>query len=505
MSSTKNNELREKSSQLLDLVEKMKKTVDDSDSIEDEPPKTKKPKLSVGASFNSNNNNNKDDDATYVPTFISTENLPPKEMTGVSPFFTQLCATICARLCNDKNNIEEFNDLVPKEYYEPGYDLEAVGLSPTNPPETVQIIKFCSNGMFAITNSPFVIMVTGTTMIIGFRGSHGLVDAIRDINFQPGSSFRWGKVGKVVKVFSGTISYIDNFMVDNEQLILNTIKERNITELILTGHSLGGGIAQVGHLWLVGSMNEEYHTPQSYKPWEELNGKLTVRTVAFEAPMTTAYLQHGLNNEVVAVDEDGYDVATKGREFIVKCGATMCTTCFAWDVIPRLGGYFEEWALGTITSTLALKHPFGKGSFLHPITGAKYRFLEYLLHKVAKSDAVDEKLSPLLSPVFDCAKAYQHIGKIIYYESADSVPQVHINDVPENGLLISDSFGPSSSSSSSSSSPPPQFGDIGFAFPETVETFDDVINWILENHMFPVCGPGLTFTNQPYFIDEMRP
>jgi len=251
-----------------------------------------------------------------------------------------------------------------------------------------------------------------------------------------------------------------------------------------------------------GSMNEEYHTPHSYKPWEELNGKLTVRTVAFEAPMTTAYLQHGLNNDVVAVDEDGYDVATKGKEFILKCGATMCTTCFAWDVIPRLGGYFEEWALGTITSTLALEHPFGTVSFLHPITGAKYRFLESILHKVVKSsDAVDEKLSPLLDPVMDCAKAYQHIGKIIHYESANSVPQVHINDVPENGLLISDSYGPLSSSSPP---PPPQFGDIGFAFPKTVETFDDVVNWILENHMFPVCGPGLTFTNQPYFIDEMR-
>ena len=106
------------------------------------------------------------------------------------------------------------------------------------------------------------------------------------------------------------------------------------------------GIAQVGHLWLVGSMNEEYHAPHLYKHWEELNNKLTVRTVAIEALQTTTYLQHGFNNDVDAVDEDGYDVATKGKAFILNCGATMCTTCFALDVVPGLGRYTEEMGIG---------------------------------------------------------------------------------------------------------------------------------------------------------------
>ena len=166
---------------MLDLLNEAENMEDDS--IDVEPPKTKRPKLLLGASANSN----KDDEDKPVPIFISAENLSPKEMIGVPLLITKLAATIFHRLYNADNNIEEFNDSVPTEYYEPGYDLKAVGLSITSPPEKVEIINFSSNGLFAITNPPTVIVVTGTTstMIIGFRGSQTVPDAIRDINFQP--------------------------------------------------------------------------------------------------------------------------------------------------------------------------------------------------------------------------------------------------------------------------------------------------------------------------------
>jgi len=465
-SSSKNDELRKKTNQLMEWVDKLEQTEID-DSIEIEPPETKKPKLSLGSSASSSSSNKNEGDGK----FISEKNMPPKEMTGVSIFLTKLCASISSRLYNIDNNIEMFNDLVPKEYS-----------------ETMEIIKYSSNGMYSITNVPYVIVVTGATMIIGFRGTHGALDLIHDLGFYLSSSFRWSKVGKVVKVFGGMIPVFENFMVENEQLILKTIEEQNITELLLTGHSLGGGISQVGQLWLVGSMNEEYHAPHSYKQWEELKDKVTVRTVAFEAPQTTAYLQRGINDDIVVAPGD-YDVVTKGAEFIEKCGSTMCTTSFGMDVVPRLGGYTREWALEFIDAVLNLKKPIGKVPLLEQ---PGWLIVKLFLKKI-NTDFWPKAKDSLL-PLMECAKAYQHIGKIINYESADSAPQVYINDILGNGLNLSDSYVDGLSSSSSPPRPrPPQYCDIEFKFPEDDLSIVEAVKWFMANHMFIISDQGLSF------------
>ena len=107
-----NDELRKKTNQLMEWVDKLEQT-EIYDSIEIEPPETKKPKLSLCSSASSSSSNKNEGGGK----FISEKNLPPEEMTGVSIFLTKLCASISSRLYNEDNNIEMFNDLVPKEYF----------------------------------------------------------------------------------------------------------------------------------------------------------------------------------------------------------------------------------------------------------------------------------------------------------------------------------------------------------------------------------------------------
>tara|TARA_B110001450_G_scaffold216700_1_gene210369 strand:- start:277 stop:474 length:198 start_codon:yes stop_codon:yes gene_type:complete len=44
------------------------------------------------------------------------------------------------------------------------------------------------------------------------------------------------------------MALVENLMTDNEDLILKTVHERNIKEIIWTGHSLAGG--KMHSLWI---------------------------------------------------------------------------------------------------------------------------------------------------------------------------------------------------------------------------------------------------------------
>src|SRR5210317_1509081 len=67
-------------------------------------------------------------------------------------------------------------------------------------------------------------------------------------------------------------------------------------------------------------------------PWKDLKDEvgLTVHTISFEGPMTTAFVKSG---------DDALN--KKGIDFLNKCSANMCTTCYSMDVVPRLPGYLD--------------------------------------------------------------------------------------------------------------------------------------------------------------------
>ena len=188
------------------------------------------------------------------PIFI--KHLPPKEMTGMDPFYAQLCATISRDLYNTESKVDEF-------YLDQGFELDRVGLK-----QAPEVILYDINGISEACNPPFAVVVAGTTMILGWRGSVTAMYWDRDFGFFTSSSFRWKNVAKMVKVQGPYMALVENCMIEHEDFILNEIKSRGITELILTGHSLGGGVAQVAHLWFEGSMTQS--GTDNNDPWKEL-------------------------------------------------------------------------------------------------------------------------------------------------------------------------------------------------------------------------------------------
>ena len=93
---------------------------------------------------------------------------------------------------------------------------------------------------FKATNPPFSVIVAGKKMILAWRGSYSVMDWVRDFGFYPASSFRWKSVVDVVRVHGGFLACVESKLSMHQDFILQKIKEHGITEMLLTGHSLGG-------------------------------------------------------------------------------------------------------------------------------------------------------------------------------------------------------------------------------------------------------------------------
>ena len=59
----------------------------------------------------------------------------------------------------------------------------------------------------------------------------------------------------------------------NGEKIRNAITESGVTQVVFTGHSLGGGVAQVAHLYALSHWKQDYPN-------------VDFRTLTFSAPMT---------------------------------------------------------------------------------------------------------------------------------------------------------------------------------------------------------------------------
>ena len=67
---------------------------------------------------------------------------------------------------------------------------------------------------------------------------------------------------------------VENDMTTHGDAILEQIKDNNVTQVVFTGHSLGGGNAYVAHLYALATWGEDPNLRH-----------VTFRALAFEAPM----------------------------------------------------------------------------------------------------------------------------------------------------------------------------------------------------------------------------
>ena len=178
-----------------------------------------------------------------------------------------------------------------------------------------------------------------------------------------------------------------NYMINSNKKIPSKGPDgTRIKTIILTGHSLGGGLAQVAHLFL--KLSPLYGLVDACE-------EVDIRTVAFSAPMTTF-----LNKP---------DGAT--TDFLEKfIEPKMCNIVFNTDIVPRAYGN-----LRFINSFVnAFLNDESRG-------GEKANDLaDSFVNVVVKTFKNNEE-------AVEQAESYRHVGKLIYYEDATATPVVYVD------------------------------------------------------------------------------
>jgi len=385
------------------------------------------------------------------PTFLKP---PSKEMTSLDIDITRLCATVSHRLyyADDKKDFE-INTKVMKD---------------------VVPFEFDDHGYLAGGTSPFAAVVAGKTLILGWRGSASPIDFLNDAALSPQSSIALREY-KNIKMQGGFTGIVQNDLVLHEDKLIKLIHEKEIKEIVTTGHSLGGGAAVVAHVTIRGQMDD------LSSPWAALKGKIKISTLSFEGPMT-----------VLSIDENKHPADAKLLESIAE---TTFTTVYMNDIVPRGYGYmgfildFIKDFMSDVDPADIIEKKFKKSIPKNlrklPLMNFLESFIDNHIDKrvnTVKEDVVDigknaySKNKEDFQAIEKVVEKFQHLGKVIYYADQKSEPK----------LLSDTSHYPMGGDTNATS-----FRNNLFNYKDAKEavSVDTIKHW----HSYIHSGPGLGF------------
>jgi len=219
-------------------------------------------------------------------------------------------------------------------------------------------------------------------LILAWRGSITAFDFINDVALSPTLSSRW----------SGAT---------NEDCAhgayVNLIETHNVKRVFLTGHSLGGGLANVAHLVVRGQLQK------AGSPWAKLDGKATWLACTFASPQTIVrkYDTEKIPPKLVS------DLDTSSYNFVYGC-----------DAVPRSIGMLKY--LGDLLEIVVpeiaddeLNQAVNKLSF------AKKWAARAALHELnpeQKLEDADQNAVKLLKGkgLSEVVAQFTHIGMVVY-------------------------------------------------------------------------------------------
>jgi len=370
---------------------------------------------------------------------------PSKDDTGVDESITKLAAAVSGQIYAAKK-AEDF-------------DLSTEDLD-------VEVIFYEDHDSLNLVIPPFVAVRTGNTMILGWQGTSTTMNFVTDVHIPPASSLRWNGISKDIKVQGGFYSNVENDLANHEADLVKFMEDNNITEVITTGHSLGGGMAQVGQVCIRGEIEREGSVWKTYADKLASNGKeLKVKTVAFSAPMSIVNMANAQD--------------TKVKNFLKKIESNSCNIIYSTDPVPRGYGYLsfidaiaKELIPQVLDEMIDEKVPLPV-LWLSNVFDAQHKAED-------KAEGIYDNITKSLGDITDVCLKFRHYCKIISYDNDIATPMI-LKDYGHDELGSPDNI--------------KNFRDLKW------QETPDVIGNIKHNHLMTVRGPGLGYNIPESYIE----
>ena len=359
---------------------------------------------------------------------------PKPEDTGVPENITRLAAALSGQIYAVEK-AEEF-------------DLSTDDLK-------VDVMFLDNHGLLKCLKPYFACVVTGQTMIIGWRGTtDDIMNVITDLNATPSTCSRWAHISTDLKVHGGFHPIVENDLCSWEAKLVAMMEKHGVTELITTGHSLGGGLATVAHLAIEGDLAKgDTNVWNQYAKKLESQGKeFKVKSVAFSPPSSIFNLADANDNVV--------------NKFLNKIESNSCCIIYSMDPVPRLPGYLsfiDKLALEFIPEAIAAAR--------NRVGGIATTFAKRFVKPFEIYTNLKDGQSGLIEAMVLC----RHYGKIIYYEDTAKEPII-LKDYGAEELGSPDGI--------------KNFRDIKW------QETPDVYSSVMHDHKITVNGPGLGYNIQ---------
>ena len=95
---------------------------------------------------------------------------------------------------------------------------------------------------------------------------------------------RWSNETKEIRAHGAYINLVENTFSMYEDAIVDLVEKHKVERAFITGHSLGGGLANVAHLIVRGQLKK------AGSPWFKLDNKVNWLSYSFAAPETIVRL-----------------------------------------------------------------------------------------------------------------------------------------------------------------------------------------------------------------------